>query len=663
MIRNSSVFMVLFSALICSNMLSGSTCLAQAIVVNGSPTGVWVNNGEDKVTKDELRLYDGKPTANSVWDGKVIKLFAAQNEVVSCNIVIESARSESRGLNVVVSDLASQNGKSIKYNVRNSGDVFNFPKKDIELFFVKYLKIVGLSLLAYEPTYDERHVPFKLRLPFSGNGKSSGLFTQRPNANKYYPDIAVPLETMDSFSIPKGENQSIWVDIYTARKLPPGEYRGAINIIEMGKVICKIPLELTVYNFVLPDTTTTKTMVWINEADINERYTGVRYGDSKAATPEVKALMDDVWRKHHLLAQRHRISLINDGIELLFKQGMARWEPIFNGSLFSPANNYAGPGEHTPGNVYCIGTYGAWKGVKQWGDKDPLAFNAAADKYVEYFSKNFPQVDYFLYLWDEPKKENFGRVEELAKMTKANPGSGKILKTFCTTSVMNQVKFMPSVDIVLDSWGDKDEVKQALKEYGKSHKQIFACNGWRPASGTMMIEDDGVAMRVNPWIQYKHNIDRWYVWAATNYKNPSRTNYNIRMFSEAMTFGRKSDKYHDKYGETGTNYGNGDGVLFYPGIDVIFPEENHSIKGPIASLRLKHWRRGIQDVEYIALAAKYDKEAVEKIINKMIPKALWEVGVTDKRDPTYVHADISWSIDPDVWEAARRELVSIIVKN
>jgi hypothetical protein len=34
--------------------------------------------------------------------------------------------------------------------------------------------------------------------------------------------------------------------------------------------------------------------------------------------------------------------------------------------------------------------------------------------------------------------------------------------------------------------------------------------------------------------------------------------------------------------------------------------------------------------------------------------------VSDPEDPTWVLTDISWSIDPDDWEAARAELADII---
>jgi len=55
-----------------------------------------------------------------------------------------------------------------------------------------------------------------------------------------------------------------------------------------------------------------------------------------------------------------------------------------------------------------------------------------------------------------------------------------------------------------------------------------------------------------------------------------------------------------------------------------------------------------------------DPARTAQIVNSLIPRVLWEVGVTESEDPTWVLADISWPTDPDVWEAARAELTDII---
>ena len=134
------------------------------------------------------------------------------------------------------------------------------------------------------------------------------------------------------------------------------------------------------------------------------------------------------------------------------------------------------------------------------------------------------------------------------------------------------------------------------------------------------------------------------------------------MFQTAQVYG-SYDRDDDQLGKTGWNYFNGDGVLMYPGTDTRFTEDSYGVSVPFASLRLKHWRRGVQDHDYLTLASQIDPEGVDEIVNEMIPKVLWEVGCAqdeESYDESWVYSDISWSNDPDVWEAARAELADII---
>jgi hypothetical protein len=41
------------------------------------------------------------------------------------------------------------------------------------------------------------------------------------------------------------------------------------------------------------------------------------------------------------------------------------------------------------------------------------------------------------------------------------------------------------------------------------------------------------------------------------------------------------------------------------------------------------------------MAAAINPAAVETLVNSMVPEALWEYGVTDPNDPSYVKTDIS----------------------
>ena len=148
-----------------------------------------------------------------------------------------------------------------------------------------------------------------------------------------------------------------------------------------------------------------------------------------------------------------------------------------------------------------------------------------------------------------------------------------------------------------------------------------------------MTEDDGVSLRVNAWIQFKKHINRWVYWESTYYNDYQAGGGRVDLFQSAHTYGSFSD-VDPVRGETGYNYSNGDGVLFYPGTDRLFPASSYDVNGPFVSLRMKYWRRGLQDHDYLSMAAAIDPAAVEEIVNRIIPKVVWEVGVTDTTDPT-----------------------------
>lgn len=101
-------------------------------------------------------------------------------------------------------------------------------------------------------------------------------------------------------------------------------------------------------------------------------------------------------------------------------------------------------------------------------------------------------------------------------------------------------------------------------------------------------------------------------------------------------------------------------MLLAPGRDVRFSSSGPGVLGPVASLRLKLWRRAIHDVDYLAQASAINAGSVTSIVSTRVPAVLWEVDVDDDNDPTYRNAPISWSINPDDWEASRKALADIV---
>jgi len=619
---------------------------------------VWANDGGDKVLRDELRATaDPSSVLNSVWDGTTVTLFGARNEVVAFNLILEAPATPAAKVKVRLTGLDGPGDARIGTRPTTGNGVFDYVGRNIELFYVRYLEIEGLSVLSYE-TYDERHIPEDCRRSHTDGEAAPGTgWDDRPCHNRLYPDIAVPMELENPFNIPADANQSIWGDITIPADTPPGRYDGTIQILEEGTVTHQIPIRLEVRDFALPDLPTARTMAFYSEENINERYFGDPYiapGDPRRT--EAIAIQD----RHFQLAHRHRTSLIDD------YQGPARldeaWGDRLDGDLFTPVRGYEGPGEGVGNNVYSIGTYASWP----WFDGTRRQMWNNTDTWVTWFDDHpfTTPTDYFLYLIDE--SDDFAQIEQWSTWIDDNPGPGSRLPSMATVAVTDAVDEMPSLDIpasgsgigLTNAW--QTAADAVLADPGR---QLFMYNGTRPATGSLATEDEGIALRQLAWTQYKKGIDRWFVWETTYYDNfqcygdgpEAATN----VFRQAQTFGC-DDGFDPVLGHTGWNYNNGDGVLFYPGTDLLYPTDSYGVDGPFASLRLKHWRRGIQDVEYLALAAAVDPVRTRQIVEGMIPQVLWEYGVDDPGDPTWVWTDISWSADPDDWEAARAELADII---
>ncbi len=642
---------------------TGDQCVAGACAGTGSCssgssklTAVWAGEGGDKVAQEELRASQSPASViNSTWDGSKIKIFGAKNEVVNFDLVLEAATSAASSVSVSLGELDGPSGAVLHYKAASGDALFNWVGREIELFYVRYLEIKGLSAFCCQKD-DERQIPEKLRRPYDSYGIGTGTWTDRPDHNKHYPDIAVPLELTPTFNVAAAQNQSVWVDIYIPTGSPAGLYTGNLLVKENGTTTRTIPVELTVRNFALPDEPTAKTMLFFGYPYVNERYFSDRY---PYATQEV-ADMHTVRNRHFMMAHRHKISLIDADLDndvWTADQPHPEWLPRLNGSLFTANNGYEGPGTNTGNNIYSIGTYGSWG----WQSQGESGMWQHTNGWANWFAANVPGAEYFLYLIDE--SSNYAQTEQWARWINENPGPGKNVMSMATNRIIDAKANMPSLDIPTSGMyvGDRSVWQTAADQYeADPNKRVYFYNGGRPASGSFMTEDDGVALRELAWGQYKKGVDRWYYWESTYYDDFQSGNGVTDLFHKARTFGYVNATPDSLLGETGYNYSNGDGVLFYPGTDRKNTADSYGIKGPIASLRLKYWRRGVEDVDYLALAYAIDPVATQQIIDQTVPKALWEYGVTDPTDPTWVRADISWSNDPDVWETARRQLADII---
>ncbi|MGD2147989.1 MAG: hypothetical protein PVH41_14940, partial [Anaerolineae bacterium] len=477
---------------------------------------VWANEGGDKVTRDELRATsDPNAVRNSVWDGTGISLFGARNEVVAFNLVLEAPTTEAADTTVSLLALTGPGGASIT-TVPASGDgVFNYVGRNIELFFVRYLQIRGLSVdLAYDD-YDERHIPERCRRPHNDEGEpvTGTGWEDRRCHDKLYPDIAVPLEFHSPFTVPAGTSQSIWGDIYVPRTAPAGVYSGTIEIAEQGTTTWQIPIRLRVRDFTLPDLPGARTMLVYASENANDRYLGEEHPEPGTAVYAQSLQLAD---RHFQLAHRHKISLI-EGVEEVEQMDEA-WRERLSGELFTSARGYDGVGVGVGNNVYSVGTYGSWSW--QGGNEADMWTNT--DLWVNWFEAQAlaTPTEVFLYLVDE--SDDYRQIEQWSQWMDNNPGPGRRLMSMATIDLPTAAAETPSLDVPTSAsqFGISDVWQNVVDAYeADPARRFYMYNGARPASGSFATEDDGVALRELAWGQYKEGVDRWFYWESTYYVN------------------------------------------------------------------------------------------------------------------------------------------------
>jgi hypothetical protein len=170
-------------------------------------------------------------------------------------------------------------------------------------------------------------------------------------------------------------------------------------------------------------------------------------------------------------------------------------------------------------------------------------------------------------------------------------------------------------------------------------KEVWVYNGVLPHTGTFLLDADAISPRVNGWLGEMFRVPRWFYWSSTHWyehhgKSPDDP------FAEAESF-------HNDDGD----WANGDGVLLYPGRQVdAFPEHSLAFAGVIASIRLKNWRRGLEDGGYLELARGRDAARADAVARALIPAAFNEPGRGQRA---------AWSPRGAAFFEARRRLLEI----
>lgn len=473
-----------------------------------------------------------------------------------------------------------------------------------------------------------------------------------------YPDVLVPQQpTCGSDKKPvfetvrvnpqAGSNTAVWVDIYIPNDMPAGRYQSRVQLSLSSGETLTFPLALQVWPASLPDKPTVDA--------IGELYRS--YG-LEGATKDKNS---DSWREmahcYQRLAHQHRIVLMerwDDMQDFRWDTHRKYAAPILDGSLFSPASGYVGPGANTPVQIWRT----PWEQdfdrhlVKPMSETELGEFETMARSWKEEVNRQgWKQTHYFAYLFDEidgPTDET-GASDESEEYLQAAHKS-----MYDVQQALDKGTDGPMIDLIWTShsdprfWDGKPgldlagtvrlwapNASAAPSEYLKQRKQlgerIWFYHDGHPTVGAHSINVSGIEMRSWGVIGARYNFDGQFMWAAN--------------------LGQDSAPFRDPtYRTDDDRFGNG--VIVYPGNQL--PLIGYPARpGPMPSMRMKAWRRGLQDAELVTLAKNNGHaETVNRLLEELVPVAL-----ADALDAGVKRAQ--WSQNPADWIEFRDKLLPL----
>ncbi|MEO8055025.1 MAG: glycoside hydrolase domain-containing protein [Acidobacteriota bacterium] len=554
---------------------------------------------------ERVDRHGSVPPSPAFWDPehRILRLHGARNEVLGAQLILTAAGAAVPRVDVEVSDL--------------EGPARLGARETVTLFRELY--------------------------QFVENGDWSwGPESRVLPSRRWWPDVLVPFADPYArgrrpvgapFDVAAGTNQGVFLDLAVPRDARPGVYSGKIRVRAAGTVVREARLELTVHPFTLPDET---------HVDAYGEIYGQLYRQHGAACGRDPAAWKRLASRVHQLAHQHRIVVAErHGEGPVFGAG-GDWDDFYgavlDGRLFTRAAGYSGPGDGIGVAVFPAPFRQAFDGHVP--DFDAAALEAYARTAREFRAlaraKGWNATRFFAYVVDEAPTDARTRDNERRLQEALDAGAAPEGLPLLWTSHVNPATLAedPARDRRgLTRWwvpngGACDPAFLAPRIAGG--ERVWFYHHGHPAVGVHGVNASGVELRTWGAICWRYGLQGSFFWAV-DFGDPDRP-------LEVPNY---------KKGET--RWGNG--VLLYPGArlpDVGLPP----IDGPLPSLRMKAYRRGLQDFEYAWLLARAGRKAeADALVRRVVPVALTEATV---------RGEPPWSAHPEDWYRMRAELAAAL---
>lgn len=486
-------------------------------------TTVWVASPWQRVLRSTLPL-----------ELKEVKLKSATNEYEPFRLIIHSGMHPLKDVNVTVSSLNSENGEiSAKY---------------IQLYRANYLHIAKPSNRSKNPVdwYPDALIPFMESKP----------------GNKDITYVAAP------FTVDTANNGEVWCDVFVPRGTKSGIYRGSVTVTSGKRKLAKIPIELEVWDFELPD----KIAMLSHFGSFNRD--AAKMMDIEAGTAEFAA-MEALYNKELLANRAVPSTPANVWPEWNEKEGIIeKGEAVLMKKLVE------------------VDHFNALDIPFRYKD-EPKKCKAYLAATAEWLKKLGYLNMAYIYLEDEPNDAKEYEIvrKQGALIRSANPGIARMCTEQTIPSKPEWGNLYGAVDIWCPLWGlwNDSTAKERLAGGEKIWSYTALCQG---PEGTpwWQIDMEPIYFRSPMWISWHFNITGFLYWSSvwwSGYKT-------MQGVWEAPAF---------------RNNFWGEGMLLYPG-------QPAGIKGFVPSIRLKLYREAAEDYEYMKLAAnRGESEEVKRIVD------------------------------------------------
>ena len=564
----------------------------------GAVRRIWAVNDGEKVERDDI--HHPAAARNSAWDGRTIRLFGARNEIVAFQLIVEA---DARGIDALSAQLRALVSKDDRITYRApANDPSDYVDRPIQIFTEHYMLVTSPSHASWV---------YNWRSPAAPADPTGWKPVQLIPENARRGRGGLPI------GVRPRENQAIWIEIYIGRDRKPGVYRGAIAVRADGRAL-SIPIALEVFGFTLPDENSMHAMLYYT-TDQAELYHGRN--------------LDAAYNR---FAHRHRVELVHAYDEAAVQ---AAWDR-FSGADFTRARGYDGPGTGVGTVLVPRSFYGPGRDFD-----DRASAWTKSDSWMTFLRQRLPRAITFLYMPDEPRAPAYPRILTLAENIHSNPGPGRALPIFVTS------KYVEALDPAIDIWcsGPKGFPLDVVARERARGREYWFYNGGRPAGGAITIDAPATDARATIWAAFKHDVRVYFYWHSVHWRHNAQKQgeRNQNVWANSITFDNRAEGRSSPDDE---GYIHGDGVLMYPGEERLHPQEDRGVPGPIGTIQLANFRRGLQDHQYLTIARQLGLESeVASALQTIVPRVFSDAGER-----------VSFPEAGDPYERARLELARAI---